>query len=94
MSEANETAAQATQPQRPRTLPTPPNKSWKTEVEVSGTWGTNGVRFATKEEAEAAGNELLGRWFVPTASRAAESEDEVNYRFNFDSYRPERIGDL
>ena len=56
-------------------------KSWKMEVCVDGTWSSNAVRFATKQEAEDAGVELLGRWFVPTDSRAAESDDEVNYRF-------------
>ena len=56
-------------------------KSWKTEVETQGSWSSNSLRFATKEEAEASGRELLGRWFVPTDSRAAESDDEVNYKF-------------
>jgi hypothetical protein len=65
--------------------------SFKTEVRVHGDWSTNSCRYATKEEAEAAGNELLSRWFMPDASRAAESSDPVNYRFNFEAYRPERI---
>ena len=67
------------------------NTSWKTEVLVDGKWATNSVRFATKEEAEEAGRELLGRWFVPTDSRAAESDDPVNYKFDFVAYRPARI---
>ena len=66
-------------------------KSWKTEVCVDGSWATNSLRFATKEEAELAGHELLSRWYVPTDSRAAESEDPVNYRFDSDAYRPVRI---
>lgn len=57
--------------------------SWKTEVLVDGKWATNSVRFATKEEATAAGVELLSRWFVPEDSRAAESNDPVNYKFDF-----------
>jgi hypothetical protein len=57
-------------------------KSWKTEVCVDGKWATNSLRFATKAEAEKAGFELLSRWFVPTDSRAAESEDPVNYMFD------------
>ena len=67
------------------------NKSWKTEVLVEGKWSTNSCRYATEKEAEEAGKELLSRWWVPTDSRAAESEDEVNYRFNFESGRTERI---
>jgi hypothetical protein len=67
------------------------NISWKTEVLVEGKWATNALRFATKEEAEASGNELLSRWFVPSDSRAAESEDPVNYRFDFAEYRNVRL---
>jgi hypothetical protein len=55
--------------------------SWKAEVFVDGSWNSNALRFATKEEAEKSGRELLSRWFVPTDSRAAESTDPVNYKF-------------
>jgi hypothetical protein len=65
--------------------------SFKTEVLVQGTWSSNALRFATKEEAEASGRELLGRWFLPSDSRATESEDPVNYRFNFEMNQNERI---
>lgn len=65
--------------------------SYKTEVFTENQWYSNSLRFATKEEAEAAGKELLSRWLVPTDSRATECEDLVNYRFNFDKYRPEPI---
>jgi hypothetical protein len=57
--------------------------SWKMEVLVDNTWATNAMRYGTKEEAEAAGHELLTRWFAPSNSRAAESEDPVNARFDF-----------
>jgi hypothetical protein len=60
--------------------------SWKPEV-YTGSWSSNALRFATKEEAEASGKELLSRWFVPTDSRAVESEDPVNYSFDFDQYK-------
>lgn len=63
------------------------------EVCVEGKWATNSVRFATKEEAEAAGRELLTRWYVPTDSRAAESDDPVNYKFDFKANRPVPIAD-
>ena len=55
--------------------------SWKAEVFVDGTWSSNALRFATKEEAEKSGRELLSRWFVPTDSTASVSNDPVNYKF-------------
>jgi hypothetical protein len=55
--------------------------SWKPEFFVDGLWSGNALRFATKEEAEKSGRELLSRWFVPSDSRAAESSDPVNYKF-------------
>ena len=64
--------------------------SYKMEVKTSG-WDSNACAYATKEEAEAAGRELLSRWFVPTDSRAVASEEEVNYKFNFESGKSERI---
>jgi hypothetical protein len=53
--------------------------SWKPEVFVDGEWGGNAMAFATKEEAEEWARDLLNRWFVPTDSRAVESDEEVNY---------------
>ena len=57
------------------------NKSWKPEVLVDGKWSTNGLRFATAEEAFGSMMALRIRWWVPTDGRATESEDPVNYRF-------------
>ena len=61
-------------------------KSWKTEVctihNGEKFWASNALRFATKIEAEKAGHELLSRWYVPIDSRAAQSEDAVNYIFD------------
>lgn len=65
--------------------------NWKMEVFVDGSWSSNSCVYATKAEAVAAGVELLSRWFVPSNSRAVESSDPVNYRFNFETYRPESI---
>lgn len=67
------------------------NTSWKTEVLVDGTWATNALRFATKSEAEKAGHELLSRWWVPVDSRAVESDDPVNYKFDDNLGKPVRI---
>jgi hypothetical protein len=55
--------------------------SWKTEVKVGDEWVSNLLRFATEAEAEESGKELLSRWYVPTDSRAVESDDPVNYKF-------------
>ena len=62
--------------------------SWKVEVCVSGEWGTNACRYATKEEANAAGAELLSRWFAPSGYRATECADPVNYEFRDGKSRP------
>jgi hypothetical protein len=61
--------------------------SYKMEVRVDGQWSTNNMRYATKAEADEAGKELLSRWCVPDASRAAPSDDPVNARFDFDRYK-------
>lgn len=57
--------------------------SYKTEVCVDDKWASNALRFATKEEADNYGVELLSRWWVPTAHRVAESTDPVNYKFDY-----------
>ena len=70
-------------------------KSFKTEVQTSHqgqlSWASNSLRFATEREADEAGRELLDRWTVPIDSRATESDDAINYRFNFDTYKSERL---
>lgn len=57
--------------------------SYKTEVCVDNNWASNALRFATKEEADNYGSELLSRWWVPTAHRVAESDEPVNYKFDY-----------
>lgn len=54
--------------------------SWKPEVFAEGEWCGNGMAFETKPEAEAWARDLLMRWFVPTDSRAVESDEPVNYK--------------
>ena len=52
----------------------------------------NGCTFATKEEAERAGEELLMRWYVPDGTVAVEFPDEApNYEFPADASRPRAI---
>ena len=53
---------------------------------------TNAVRFATKEEAERAGHELLSRWFAPTGFEVRETEDKINYEFPENASRPVSLG--
>lgn len=55
---------------------------------------TNGVRFATKEEADRAGHELLSRWFVPVGFEVRETDDDVNYVFPESASRPEPIKEV
>ena len=56
------------------------NKSWKPEVLV-GNWASNGLRFATEEEARDNARDLFKRWTLCQDYRAAPSDDEVNYRW-------------
>lgn len=57
--------------------------SFKVEViaDSSGKWVGNAVRLATKEEAEAYGRDLAGRWMLVTERRVVESEEPVNYKW-------------
>ena len=45
----------------------------------SGKFCGNGVRFATKEEAETSARDLMSRWTLVTDWRVVESTDPVNY---------------
>ena len=57
--------------------------SYKTEVLAFGetVFCSNGLRFATEQEAVDSGRELSGRWMMVKEYRAAESTDPVNYKF-------------
>jgi len=68
--------------------------SFKTEVCCSGSWSANALRYATAAEAEAAGRELLSRWYVPTDSRAVPSADPVNRVLNLVTNRNEPLPEL
>lgn len=60
--------------------------SWRPEVvvELDGQWTANAQRFATRDEAEAAAHELMMRWTLVRAVKAAPSDDPVNARWDFD----------
>ena len=57
--------------------------SWKPEViaDSSGKWCGNGLRFATKEEAESNVRDLMMRWMLVRETRVVETDDPVNYRW-------------
>ena len=57
--------------------------SFKVEVREprSTTWAGNALRFATFEEANDYGAELLSRWTLPETYHVVESTDPVNYVF-------------
>jgi prepilin-type processing-associated H-X9-DG protein len=57
--------------------------SFKVEVRESRstTWVGNALRFATHEEADGYGAELLSRWTLPEAYRVVEDPERVNYAF-------------
>jgi hypothetical protein len=55
--------------------------SWKPEViaDNSGQWLGNGLRFATKKEAEDNARDLMWRWMAVKDTRAKRSKEPVNY---------------
>lgn len=57
--------------------------SWIPEViaDSTGNFCGNGLRFATKEEAEANVRDLMMRWFAVRETRVVESTDPVNYKW-------------
>ena len=56
--------------------------SYKAEViaDNSGEWASNGLRFATKEEAAEYLSDLAWRWTSVRETRVAESDEPVNTR--------------
>lgn len=57
--------------------------SFKVEVLAYGeaNFASNGLRFATREEAEGYRADLFSRWMGAKETRIAESADPVNYEF-------------
>jgi hypothetical protein len=57
--------------------------SYKPEVQVdsSGKWSGNAVRFATEAEAEGWALDRMMRWTAVRDTRVIESEDPVNYQW-------------
>jgi hypothetical protein len=67
--------------------------SYKPEViaDNSGKFIGNAVRFATQEEADAYNADLAWRWTAVRKSRVVEVDDEVNYRFDFQTRKVEPL---
>lgn len=61
--------------------------SYKVEVHTvyqgQDDWASNSLRFGTYNEADYYGDELLSRWFMPDTYRVVETNDPVNYFFDF-----------
>jgi hypothetical protein len=58
--------------------------SWQAEMQaVAGDWATNGMYFATEQEARDYGKELLSRWFGAKDTRPIQSNEPVNYTFDW-----------
>ena len=56
-------------------------------------WSRNACVYATEAEALEAGKELMSRWMLVTAYRATEVDEPVNYRFDFEAWKPVRLPD-
>jgi hypothetical protein len=59
--------------------------SYKPEVQTdsSGKWYSNAARFATLEEADAYNLDLAWRWTAVRESRVIESDEPVNFRWDW-----------
>jgi hypothetical protein len=58
-------------------------KSYKVAVMATGesNWSYNGQRFATRNEAQAAGDDLSSRWSAVEKFEVQKSNDPVNYKW-------------
>ena len=57
--------------------------NFKYGVIVEGKTSFNAVVLATRDEADNAARELMSRWFVPTGWKVVETDDAVNYKFDW-----------
>ena len=56
-----------------------PNFKYGVQMAGESKLSFNAVVFATTEEADLAGRELLSRWFAPIGYEVIETDDAVNY---------------
>jgi rubredoxin len=52
----------------------------------------NAQVFATRQEADIAGNELVSRWMLPIGFKIVQVNQDINYRI--DNGKPVRIGKI
>ena len=57
-----------------------------------GYFAGNGLRFGTEREAEEQAKDLMSRWFVPVGYRIDPSDDEINYRWDYDLHKIFEVG--
>lgn len=65
--------------------------SYRYEVRTGTSWAGNATVFATHEEADLAGRELLSRWWVPEEHRVVETTDKVNWYWDKEIGRPKPL---
>ena len=58
--------------------------SFKPEVKV-GSFAQNNLAFATEAEALYSARDLMARWTLVTDYRAAESDQQVNYKLDLET---------
>lgn len=58
--------------------------SFKVVVKTAGDtdWVSNGIRFASRDEADSYGFDLAWRWLAVTEWEVQESTEQVNYQWN------------
>jgi len=67
--------------------------SFKAEViaDSTGEWTANNCAYATREEADHAGRDLMGRWMAVREMRVVESPGPINARWNPATYQTELL---
>lgn len=66
--------------------------SWKPYFEFpGGEWATNATAFATEAEARAAAGDRFQRWTMPISFDARESDEEVNYLYDFEKQEERHV---
>lgn len=53
--------------------------SYKPQVLVGSEWATNGLAFATQEEAQQSADDLMSRWILVQDCGTVESDEVPNY---------------
>jgi hypothetical protein len=73
-------APKVDKPAVPVTPKAPSTQSWKVEMTDGTGWSSNALRFATRAEAQAAGEDIFSRWLGAKDMRVVESDDPVSQR--------------